>query len=97
MAQAGREDILKLWLQALTANEELQVQVLEQRHPWLQIIKRILGIKNPEGTKTAGVRRTTALIEVPVHQGKKPVKKHRTGPLMLKAKRQALEKYRRFH
>jgi hypothetical protein len=80
MAQAGREDILKMWLEAWTANQELQVHVLEQRHLWLQVIKRILGIKNPEGPKTAGVPRTTALIEVSVHQEKKPVKKHRTGP-----------------
>jgi hypothetical protein len=58
-------------------------------------IKLILGIKDPEGPKVAQVPRTAQLIDVPPHQ-EKPVKisKHRTGPLMLKVKRQALEKIR---
>jgi hypothetical protein len=112
MAEVKREYSLRKWLEARTdirrANEELQVaqeqlRVLEERHLWLLTIQGILGIKDarsfdfPEGPKVAKVRRTSELIEVPPHQGE-PVKKskHRTGPLMLKAKRQALEKWKRF-
>jgi hypothetical protein len=88
---------LKRWLDARTANQELQALVLEQKHPWLFAIKQVLGMKDLEGPKAAKVPRTAILLEVPSHQEKKPVKKHRTGPLMSKAKRQALEKFKRFH
>jgi hypothetical protein len=97
MAQSSRQDILKRWLEARTAIQELLALGLEQKHPWLLAIKQIVGIKAPEGPKAAKVPRTAILLEVPVHQVKKPVKKHRTGRLMLKAKRQALEKFKRFH
>jgi hypothetical protein len=96
MAQSSRQDILKRWLEARTANQELQALGLEQKHPWLLAIKEIVGIKDPEGPKAAKVPRTAVLLEVPPHQ-EKAVKKHLTSPLMLKAKTQTLDKFKRFH